>query len=81
MTAASRNPSFPHEECRICNQAFGQHERLVLRVARSDEHDPAKIRCALVIACGPNADILESSSRLARLEAHSIGRMPGLNHQ
>ncbi|MFD3667233.1 hypothetical protein [Streptomyces sp. NPDC058672] len=81
MTATGRNPSFLHEECRICNQAFGQHERLVLRVAHGDEHDPAKIRCALVIACGPNADIPESSSRLARLETHGIGRVPGLNHR
>ncbi|KUL23184.1 hypothetical protein [Streptomyces regalis] len=81
MTAAGRNPSFPHEQCRICGQEFQHHERLVLRVARGDEHDPAKIRCALVIACGPEADIPESSRTIARLEAQGIGRVPGLNRR
>lgn len=78
ILAGARNPNLPHEECRICNRKFREHKHLVLRVAR-DTEDAAKITCALVIACGPNADIPEPHHRVARLEAQGIGRVPGLN--
>ncbi|MEU5306420.1 hypothetical protein ACH4YO_40685 [Streptomyces noursei] len=80
---AQLQPSLLLWTCRVCEQNFEHHERLIVRAAYWPLETPARLRHVLVIDCGPGAAPPAAvkdrhEAEVARLEALGFYPLTGL---